>query len=166
MALDSARPMTALWPQRQKSIGPWPAFTRAGQGTWPRALQTWFATGPSPVGQSELKERFLTFGEPWRTSSWSQLPRDVPLELHETLYILPKKGLEWLWWYPFLTMWFKSCSWTCFWTKCAREHFLITVVCAFWSARTASLSLSDTLTCGSLSWGGIADKASAASSDT
>ena len=39
------------------------------------------------------------------------------------------KGLEWLWWYPTLTVWFESCSRTCSWTKCAKN------VC--WSRQSA-----------------------------
>ena len=67
------------------------AFIRAGQDTWPHVLQTWCATRPSPVGQSEWKEGFSTFWWPWCAPSWSQLSRDVPLELHEILYMFPKQ---------------------------------------------------------------------------
>ena len=119
-----------------------------------------------PRGPKWVKREVSTFRGLWHTLSWNQLPRDVPLESHETLCILTKQGFGVVVMVPNLNCVVRELLPDVLLDKVCQERLLVTAECAFWSARATHLSSPNTLTSGSLFWGGITDKATATSSDT
>ena len=129
MAPDSARSMTASWSQRQKSSGPWAAFTWAGQGTY--LMHYNLDARPNPPLWAKVSEKrgFQLSEDCGALFLGANYPEMCHLNRMRPYAYWQNKGLEWLWWYPTLTVWFESCSRTCSWTKCAKN------VC--WSRQSA-----------------------------
>ena len=140
MAPDSARSMTASWSQQQESSGPWAAFTWEGQSTYLMHYNLDERPNPPPWAKVSEKRGFQLsedYGTLFLESSEKrgfQLSEDCDTLFLETNYpetchlnrmrpcaYWQNKGLEWLWWYPTLTVWFESCSRTCSWTKFAKN---------------------------------------------
>ena len=117
MAPDSARSMTASWSQQQESSGPWAAFTWEGQGTYLMHYNLDERPNPPPWAKVSEKRGFQLSEDCGTLFLETNYPETCHLNRMRPCAYWQNKGLEWLWWYPTLTVWFESCSRTCSWTK-------------------------------------------------